>query len=164
MSRRSKKHNKDDVLSIFESSEGEFSGFECDEPIPSGASKKLKSVVKRVNENKNKSVTIEKSLPNNPLGASQSNNNDKNKKVPNVESSSGKKKNNEAVSNGTLNIQRALAQPGIGAIGELDARGHTIMPHTATALTQGVWADNPVNMDNLVISTTCQEGAENPQQ
>ncbi|KAH3713299.1 hypothetical protein DPMN_073088 [Dreissena polymorpha] len=100
MSSMSKKHDKDDVLSIFESSEGEFSGFECDEPIPSGASKKLKSVVKRVNENKNKSVTIEKSLPNNPSGASQSNNNDKNKKVPNVESSSGKKKNNEAVSNG----------------------------------------------------------------
>ncbi|KAH3778665.1 hypothetical protein DPMN_180135 [Dreissena polymorpha] len=65
---------------------------------------------------------------------------------------------------GILNIYRALAQPGIGAVGELEARGHTIMPHTATALFQGVWAHNPVNMDNLAISTTCQEGAENPQQ
>ena len=65
---------------------------------------------------------------------------------------------------GTLNIHRDLAQPGIRAIGELHARGHTIMPHTATALTQGVWANNPVNMDNLAISTTCQEGAEIPQQ
>ncbi|KAH3857389.1 hypothetical protein DPMN_099996 [Dreissena polymorpha] len=100
MSSSSKKHDKDDVLSIFESSEGEFSGFECDEPIPSGASKKVKYVVKRVYD-KNKSVTIEKSLPINPLGASQSNNNDKNKKVP--KSSSGKKKNNDAaVSNGNL--------------------------------------------------------------
>ena len=65
---------------------------------------------------------------------------------------------------GTLNIHRVSAQPGIGDIGELDARGHTIMPHTATALTQGVWADNPAHMDNSAISITCQEGAENPQQ
>ncbi|KAH3840896.1 hypothetical protein DPMN_114354 [Dreissena polymorpha] len=67
MSSRSKKH-KDDVLSMFESSEGEFSGFECDEPFPSGASKKLKYVLKRVYDN-NKSVPIEKSFPINPLGA-----------------------------------------------------------------------------------------------